>query len=73
MSFHVKIKSTGSYTPEKILSNEEIAKTVDTNPVWIYETLGIKNRRIAKKNEKSGNNPGARRVKKNSYEKYKEF
>ena len=51
MSFHVKIKSTGSYTPEKILSNEAIAKTVDTDPVWIYETLGIKNRRIAKSNE----------------------
>ena len=51
MSFHVKIKSTGSYTPEKILSNETIAKTVDTNPAWIYETLGIKNRRIAKRNE----------------------
>lgn len=53
MAFHVKIRSTGSYTPSRILSNEDIAKKVNTDPQWIYNTLGIKNRRIAKKEEKT--------------------
>lgn len=51
MSYKVRIKSTGSYTPKKILTNEEIAQTVETDPVWIYDTLGIKTRHIAAKNE----------------------
>jgi len=41
-----KIIGTGSYVPERILTNEELAKTVDTSDEWIYKNLGIKERRI---------------------------
>ena len=45
------IKSSGSYAPTKILTNEEISQTVATNDEWIFEKLGIKERRIAAQNE----------------------
>ncbi|MDC1429233.1 ketoacyl-ACP synthase III [Emcibacteraceae bacterium] len=44
---NVRICGTGSYAPEKILSNDDLAKIVDTNPDWIHKTLGIKERRRA--------------------------
>lgn len=42
-----KIVSTGSYLPEKILSNHDLEKLVDTTDEWIVERTGIKERRIA--------------------------
>jgi 3-oxoacyl-[acyl-carrier-protein] synthase-3 len=48
---NVKIIGTGSYTPETIYTNEYLSTQVDTSPEWIYENLGIKERRIAKPNE----------------------
>ena len=45
------IISTGSYLPEKILSNDDLSKMVDTNDEWITERTGIKNRHIAAENE----------------------
>lgn len=42
-----KIISTGSYVPEKILSNHDLEKIVDTSDEWIVERTGIKERRIA--------------------------
>src|SRR4051812_48296583 len=41
------IVGTGSYLPEKSLTNEELAKTVDTNDEWIVQRTGIRARRIA--------------------------
>ncbi len=46
MSFAV-FKSIGAYVPEKILSNEELEKIVDTSDEWILKRTGIKERRIA--------------------------
>lgn len=46
MSFAV-FKSIGAYVPEKILSNEDLEKIVDTNDEWILKRTGIKERRIA--------------------------
>ncbi|MBD8082325.1 3-oxoacyl-ACP synthase III family protein [Chryseobacterium caseinilyticum] len=48
---NVKIIGTGSYTPEKILTNEELSEILPTTPEWIEENLGIKERRIASENE----------------------
>ncbi|MCK5146209.1 ketoacyl-ACP synthase III [bacterium] len=48
---NVKIIGTGSYVPEKILTNQELEKMVSTNSNWIEENLGIKERRIASANE----------------------
>ncbi|MEZ0262840.1 MAG: 3-oxoacyl-ACP synthase, partial [Alphaproteobacteria bacterium] len=43
----------GSYLPEKILTNEELAKTVDTTAEWIEQRTGIKQRHVAAKGEKT--------------------
>lgn len=43
-----KIVSTGSYVPEKILTNIDLEKIVDTSDEWITERTGIKERRIAR-------------------------
>ena len=43
----IGILGTGSYVPEKILSNFDLEKTLDTNDEWIYKRTGIKERRIA--------------------------
>ena len=48
---NVKILSTGSYLPNKILFNKDLEKLVNTNSEWIEETLGIYERRIADKAE----------------------
>lgn len=45
--FKTKILGTGSYLPDKILTNNDIAKRVDTNHQWIVERTGIHERRIA--------------------------
>jgi 3-oxoacyl-[acyl-carrier-protein] synthase-3 len=41
------IAGTGSYVPEKRLTNEDLARIVDTNDEWIVKRTGIKERRIA--------------------------
>lgn len=37
----------GSYLPEKVVTNDDLAKTVDTSDEWIQERTGIKRRHIA--------------------------
>jgi 3-oxoacyl-[acyl-carrier-protein] synthase-3 len=41
------ILGTGSYAPERILSNAELSQTVDTSDEWIRTRCGIRERRIA--------------------------
>lgn len=45
---NVKILGTGSYVPEKVITNEDLEKMVPTNSQWVYENVGILERRIAK-------------------------
>jgi 3-oxoacyl-[acyl-carrier-protein] synthase-3 len=47
----VSIIGTGSYVPEKILTNEDLSRIVDTSDEWITTRTGIKERRIAAKDE----------------------
>ena len=47
----VTIAGTGSYVPERILTNDELAKMVDTSDEWITSRTGIKERRIAAEGE----------------------
>ena len=42
-----KIVSLGHYQPSRVLSNEELARMVDTNDAWIRDRVGIATRRIA--------------------------
>lgn len=50
MDKSVGILGTGSYLPEKVLTNEALAKTVDTSDEWIRTRTGIRERRIAEDN-----------------------
>lgn len=45
------IIGTGSYMPEKILTNDDLSKIVDTSDEWITTRTGIKERRIAAENQ----------------------
>lgn len=45
--FNTKILGTGSYLPEKIVTNEDLSKRIDTNHQWIVERTGICERRVA--------------------------
>jgi 3-oxoacyl-[acyl-carrier-protein] synthase-3 len=44
---HSRIVGTGSYLPAHILTNNDLAKSVDTNDAWIRARTGIRERRIA--------------------------
>lgn len=45
------VRGVGSYLPQKILTNEELAKTVDTSDEWIQQRVGIKERHVAAEGE----------------------
>lgn len=42
-----EIIGVGAYLPEKVLTNDDLSKMVDTSDEWIYTRTGIKERRIA--------------------------
>ena len=46
-----KIIGTGSYLPEKILTNKDLESMVDTSDEWIQERTGIRERHIAAEGE----------------------
>ncbi|WP_345981107.1 beta-ketoacyl-ACP synthase III [Sulfurimonas sp. HSL3-2] len=48
---YAAFRSIGAYVPEKILSNDDLAKMVDTSDEWITKRTGIKERHIAADNE----------------------
>ena len=45
------IRGTGSYLPEKVLTNEDLSKMVDTSDEWIIERTGIRKRHVAADDE----------------------
>ncbi len=49
----VAVIGTGSYVPERRLTNSDLEKMVDTSNEWILERTGIEERRIAAPNEKT--------------------
>jgi 3-oxoacyl-[acyl-carrier-protein] synthase-3 len=51
MAILSKISGTGSYLPEKILTNDDLSKMVDTSDEWIFQRVGIKQRHIADDSE----------------------
>ncbi len=46
-----RIMSTGSYLPEKVLTNHDLEKIVDTTDQWITDRTGIKQRHIVSDNQ----------------------
>ncbi|HET7370335.1 MAG TPA: beta-ketoacyl-ACP synthase III [Gammaproteobacteria bacterium] len=52
MSRHYsRIVGTGSYLPEKILTNRDLEATIDTSDEWIFSRTGIRQRHIAADSE----------------------
>lgn len=49
--YRAKVQALASYLPEKVLTNHDLEKTVDTSDEWIFSRTGIKERRIAAKDE----------------------
>src|SRR5690606_17831563 len=43
---HSQIKGIGHYVPERIVTNDDLSKLMDTNDSWITERTGIKERRF---------------------------
>jgi len=48
---NVKIIGTGSYVPDTIYTNEYLETILPTDSSWIYYNVGIKERRVAQKNQ----------------------
>ena len=45
------IRGTGAYLPNRVLTNDDLAKMVDTSDEWIQERTGIRQRHIAAEGE----------------------
>ena len=48
---YARILGTGSYLPEKIVTNADLEKLVDTSDAWIRERTGVEQRHIVAPNE----------------------
>lgn len=48
---YARIAGTGSYLPERVVTNHDLEKIVDTSDAWIVERTGISERHIAADNE----------------------
>jgi 3-oxoacyl-[acyl-carrier-protein] synthase-3 len=51
---HARIAGTGSFVPERIMTNAEIAELVDTSDEWIMERTGIAQRHIVAPGQGTG-------------------
>ena len=51
MTINALITGTGSYLPEKVLTNTELSKTMETSDEWIKQRTGIEQRHVAAEGE----------------------
>lgn len=51
MNRYSRIVGTGGYLPERVVTNDDLARIVDTSDEWIVERTGIRERRIAAEGE----------------------
>ncbi len=57
------ITGVGAYLPEDVLTNDELARLVDTSDEWIMTRIGIKERRIMKDRDKASAYMGSEAIK----------
>ena len=62
-NIHATITGVGGYVPDYVLTNDELAKMVDTSDEWIMTRIGIKERRILKEKGKGSSDLGTEAVK----------
>lgn len=55
-----KISGLGFYVPEKVVSNHDLMKVMDTSDEWIVERTGISTRRYGKKHKETTSSMGAK-------------
>lgn len=58
MLYQSKIAGLGSYVPDNVVTNDDLAELMDTNDQWIQERTGIKERRHLKPAQKAGGDYG---------------
>ena len=58
--FSTKIAGIGHYVPEQVVTNDDLARHMDTTDEWIRERTGIEERRYADKHNESTSSMGAR-------------
>lgn len=51
MPLRSKITGTGAHLPDQVVTNDDLAKKVDTSDEWIVERTGIRERRIVREGE----------------------
>ena len=51
MALRAQVLGCGSYLPERILTNDELAERLDTSDEWIRQRTGIRERRVAGEGE----------------------
>ena len=51
---HSRIAGTGTYLPERVLTNADLERLVDTTDAWIQERTGIRERHMAADGETTG-------------------
>ena len=51
MNLTARIRGTGTYLPEKVLTNRDFEQMVETSDEWIFSRTGIKERRMARTDE----------------------
>jgi len=51
--YQSKIAGLGKYLPDRIVTNDDLSKVMETSDEWIQERTGIKERRYAKKHEET--------------------
>ena len=49
--YYAKISGTGHYVPEKVLTNADLEKIVDTSDEWIKTRTGMSERRVSRKDQ----------------------
>ncbi len=46
MAWRAQVTGCGSYLPARVVTNEQLAETVDTSDEWIFQRTGIRERRL---------------------------
>jgi len=57
---HAKIAGIGHYVPERVVTNNDLTKVMDTTDEWVQERTGIQERRYGKKHAETTTTMGAR-------------